>query len=238
MVSITHDIVSIYKACECKPPLAKQWIADKVTTDGVVCVPIDIRNHGFIQFVGSSFAMHDRIRSALNEKVRELMDKAMKPSSAEEEGNAAAQPAYTRKRMMIDEIPQILDVQVALESGEAKTVRVGSCWHDSGKLVMELTEDNMNLLLKDPAPTLADFVPELTHSNVKYKKSTKSATIYYCNQGKWKTKRAPLPKSCTSLQEMQGAFEKQSHILQEFYNAFHEGQSEASNTQHDGEEGG
>ena len=55
-----------------------------------------------------------------------------------------------RVRELIDQIPTILEVTVLTRNGVEATVSVLSSWREKGVLQIELTKENLDLLLEDP----------------------------------------------------------------------------------------
>ena len=69
------------------------------------------------------------------------------------EPNPVAQTTPTRpKRELIDLIPKIIDIEVETRTGVQATVSVISTWRSKSTLQIELSDDNLDLLLEEGAP--------------------------------------------------------------------------------------
>ena len=73
---------------------------------------------------------------------------------------------YQPKRQLIDQIPPMITIDVVTRSGIAASVNVLPSWREKGVLQIELTQDNMDLLLEEPPAEPAPWRPRVDPTDV------------------------------------------------------------------------
>ena len=94
-------------------------------------------------------------------KVAELM----RGLANEEDPNAAEiSPSvrlYRPKRELIDSIPEVIELEVVTRNAVHVTVKVRPSWREKAVLQIELTQENMDLLLEEPPAESAPLWPRI-----------------------------------------------------------------------------
>ena len=75
------------------------------------------------------------------------------------ETNVAARMPDRPKRELIDQIASIIDIEVCTRNGVQATVSVIPSWRNNKSLQIELSQENMDLLLEEPPDDPAPFNP-------------------------------------------------------------------------------
>ena len=71
------------------------------------------------------------------------------------------------RRELIDRIPRVLEISVVTRNGVEATVNVLPSWREKAVLQIELTNENMDLLLEDPpAASAPAFTPKISQPDV------------------------------------------------------------------------
>ena len=70
------------------------------------------------------------------------------------------------RRELIDRIPRVLEITVVTRSGVEATVNVLPSWREKCVLQIELTKENMDLLLEEPPAASAPFTPTISQTDV------------------------------------------------------------------------
>ena len=94
-------------------------------------------------------------------KAKELMQALCQNEDPNEENPRQGRMPTRPKRELIDQIDPVINVEVETKNGVQATVNVIPSWRDKGALQIELTQENMDLLLEDPPAVSAPFNPNL-----------------------------------------------------------------------------
>ena len=94
------------------------------------------------------------------------------------------------RRELIDRIPRVLEISVVTRNGVEATVNVLPSWREKGVLQIELTKENMDLLLEDPPAASAQFVPSIIHPDVTWVagRNHVRCTYWHSKKKTWKIK--------------------------------------------------
>ena len=97
------------------------------------------------------------------------------------------------KKELIDKIPKTIEVKVETRNGVQHTVRVVPSWRERSVLQLELTHDNLNLLLEEPRPeaTPRVFTPRIEEPDVTWVKDRNHVRCTYWNSKKRKWLKRP-----------------------------------------------
>ena len=102
------------------------------------------------------------IKFMRDRKAMDLMRAAAPQDADPNESNIVVPRVPDRpKRELIDLIPKIIDIEVETRTGVQATVSVIPSWRDKGALQIELTQENLDLMLEEPPAVSAPFVPNL-----------------------------------------------------------------------------
>ena len=143
------------------------WILTPEVVEGRRFVDIYI-SYRARQYLDGHHAMLDHIRKLRDAKAKEAMrGLANQEDPNDRDSISPAEGAMTRPmRELIDRIPKILDLSVMTRNGFEATVSVLPSWREKGVLQIELTKENMDLLLEDPPAVSAPFTPKISHPDV------------------------------------------------------------------------
>ena len=130
------------------------------------------------------------------------------------------------KRELIDLIPKIIDIEVETRTGVQATVSVISTWRAKSALQIELTEDNLDLLLEGPPAVSAPFMPNLAEfPNTSWVVGRNCVRTSYWDskQGRWKVKSQVVDfEDDDAIEEKQAAVSAAASVLEEFFNRHHD----------------
>ena len=102
--------------------------------------------------------MVNHIKDIRNRKALQLMQALAKDEDLNETSIVARMPDRP-KRELIDQIASIIDIEVCTRNGVQATVSVIPSWRKNKALQIELTQENMDLLLEEPPDEPAPFNP-------------------------------------------------------------------------------
>ena len=146
--------------------LRSAWIIKPVIVEGLRFADIYIRDWKCKRFFEENFAMVNHIKKLRNIKVTELMQALTKGNDPNEDGQVQEEMLYQPKRQLIDQIPPMITIDVVTRSGIAASVNVLPAWREKGVLQIELTQDNMDLLLEEPPAEPAPWRPRVDPTDV------------------------------------------------------------------------
>ena len=207
--------------------LNNSWVAQPEEIDGrrfVHLMSYDPRCRAFFNY---NFDMVNHIKSLRDRKVMELMLASSVQDEDPNEPNPVAQTTPTRpKRELIDLIPKIIDIEVETRTGVQATVSVISTWKSRMTLQIELSEDNLDLLLEEPPAVSAPFIPNLAEfphtSWVGFRKCVRTS-YWDSKQGVWKIKSQIVNfENDDTIEEKEAAVFAAAAALQEFFNRHHD----------------
>ena len=138
----------------------------------------------------------------------------------DQNGMRADGPITRPRRDLIDRIPKVLEISVGTRNGVEATVKVLPSWREKGVLQIELTQENMDLLLEDPPAASAQFVPSIIHPDVTWVAGRNHVRCQYWNSQKksWKIKSKLIefdPHSDTDA--MQELVDREAEAMQRFF---------------------
>ena len=134
------------------------WVVNPEIVEGRRFVEIyaaDCRCRAYFQ---QKFAMVNHIKALRDRKALELM-RALAQEEDLNETNVAARMPDRPKRELIDQIASIIDIEVCTRNGVQATVSVIPSWRNNKSLQIELSQENMDLLLEEPPDEPAPFNP-------------------------------------------------------------------------------
>ena len=139
-------------------PLHMAWIVNPEIIEGRRFVQIVYNNHRCRVYFQKDFAMVHHIKALRDRKAKQLMQALAKEEDLNETNVAARMPDRP-KRELIDQIASIIDIEVCTRNGVQATVSVIPSWRKNKALQIELTQENMDLLLEEPPDEPAPFNP-------------------------------------------------------------------------------
>lgn len=128
------------------------------------------------------------------------------------------------RRELIDRIPRVLELSVVTRNGVEATVNVLPSWREKGVLQIELSKENMDLLLEDPPAASAPFTPRLNQPAVSWVGGRNHVRCSYWDSKKkaWKIKSKLIEfDSETDEEQQQEIIDREAEALQEFFVAHH-----------------
>ena len=146
--------------------LSYAWIVKPEEVDGRRFVQITTQDSRCRYYFGGNFGMVNHIKTLRDCKTMDLMRAAAQKGDDPNAGisnfaNNNNKLPERPKCELIDLIPNIIDIDVSTNNGIQATVSVIPTWRDKGALQIELTQENMDLLLEAPPAESAPFNPNL-----------------------------------------------------------------------------
>ena len=139
-------------------PLHLAWIVNPEIVEGRRFVEIYANDYRCRTYFQGKFAMVNHIKDIRNQKAVQLMQALAKEEDLNETNVAARMPDRP-KRELIDQIASIIDIEVCTRNGVQATVSVIPSWRNNKSLQIELSQENMDLLLEEPPDEPAPFNP-------------------------------------------------------------------------------
>ena len=135
--------------------------------------------------------MLDRIVEIRNKAVMDKMELLETTDDPNNPGGVVQNALKKPRRELIDDLPHVITVTVQSVNGIDHEVRVKTCWRESAVLSIELTDNNLELLLDDPAViTPSTFTPELSTDLVRWVHRRQSLVLSYYDSGKDKWRQS------------------------------------------------
>ena len=208
-------------------PNNNTWVAQPEEIEGrrfIHLMSYDGRCRAFFSY---NFDMVNHIKSLRDRKVMDLMLASSVQEEDPNEPNPVAQTTPTRpKRELIDLIPKIIDIEVETCTGVQATVSVISTWKSRMTLQIELTEDNLDLLLEEPPAVSAPFIPNLAefpHTSWVGPRRCVRTSYWDSKQGGWKIKSQIVNfQDDDTIEEKEAAVSAAASVLEEFCNRHHD----------------
>ena len=139
-------------------PLHMAWIVKPEIIEGRRFVEIYANDSRCRAYFQKKIAMVNHIKALRDRKAVELMLALAKEEDLNETNVAARMPDRP-KRELIDQIASIIDIEVCTRNGVQATVSVIPSWRNNKSLQIELSQENMDLLLEEPPDEPAPFNP-------------------------------------------------------------------------------
>lgn len=215
-------------------------VSDYTQVNGRKFITLSVRGQDcysrrLAEFVGNDFSMIDALMRARNDAYDNMVAQPQAdddPMANQLGGEAGAQvrgPKRARRASFGDVQCDILNIQVRTSDGGVHSVATLPHWHKRHNLLIELTEDNVNLLLKQPADAageeVATFKPNLSEfNNIYWNSSRASVFTRYADQGgrvRTKTKKVDFSGIEADWVAMQAACNEAAMALAEFRERVH-----------------
>ena len=163
MAQIRSDVANISRSGDHE--LARSWAARILYVNGVPFVTCDRLDRGFCRYIRNRFHMTKHMKELRDMKVNALIA-GLRAREPENRADPLADPlAYAgavapgdgapsgnrRRRDYLRQLDRILTIEVQDGEGHEHDVRVLAPSRPQGKLVIELTQSNMDLLQLDPS---------------------------------------------------------------------------------------
>ena len=208
-------------------PNNNTWVAQPVEIEGRRFIHVPAGDGRCRAFFSYNFDMVNHIKSLRDRKVMDLMLASSVQEEDPNEPNPVAQTTPTRpKRELIDLIPKIIDIEVETRTGVQATVSVISTWRSKSTLQIELSEDNLDLLLEEPPAVSAPFIPNLAefpHTFWLGSRKCVRTSYWDSRQGVWKVKSQTVDfQDDDAIEEKQAAVSAAASVLEEFFHRHHD----------------
>ena len=200
------------------------YIQATTVVDGIQFVLINRGQWQVRQFLGENFGMLDALVLARNA----ACEKDMTTVHLEDEDPMAAadeqlqrRPLKQRRTLFADVKSDVITVTVQTDDNTHHHVRVLPHWHSAARLTMELTQANVELLLRTPASAVphGQFRPTITLPNIGWNKSRNALFCWWYDGSRWRNKSMIVKHhDAAQLQSVAHAVERQ---LSEWREAHH-----------------
>ena len=209
---------------------------DAGCTNSWIVVPEVVEGHEFVDIYTSDYKCKkylDGHYSMINhiKKIRDFETaEAMRNLAAEDDPNDMSPSDGSLpnrpRRELIDLIPRILELSVETRSGVVAVVKVLPSWRGKGVLQIELTRENMDLLLEDPPAASAPppFTPTITQPDVIWitGRNHVRCTYWHSKKNAWKIKSKLIDFDPTiEADAMQEIVDREAGLMQDFFLAHH-----------------
>ena len=210
--------------------LTQTWLVMAVEVQGRRFVDINTRDPRCRTYFQQNFAMVAHIKGLRDRKAKELMQALCQNEDPNEENPRQGRMPARPKRELIDQIDPVINVEVETKNGVQATVNVIPSWRDKGALQIELTQENMDLLLEDPPAVSAPFNPKYLedYPNVSWISARNHLRITWWDSKKktWRIASHPVALEDhvggeVSEEEKEGAVCQAAAFLQQQYEKNH-----------------
>ncbi len=223
-IGVKFNMIVAVSGGHIKGHAKKPWTPECKVVDGKTYVVVDRKDPMFIRFCKNDFHMVDALIQMRNQAVND----AMRMTTRDEDPMAEAlqvdgeAPLKKPKRDLIEKVPRVFNVTVKLHTGEAQTASVMSHWISSSALAIELTDENLKLLLQTPNLEFHQFTPVIEQPNVRWYRSRHSVYIRYHNSetSSWMFKVVSVARNHDD-EVVQAECEKSAEVLHNYYNENH-----------------
>ena len=128
------------------------------------------------------------------------------------------------RRALIDRIPRVLELSGVTRNGVEARVKVVPSWREKGVLQIELTKENMDLLLEDPPAASAPLTPKISQPDVVWVGGRNHVRCTYWDSKKkaWKIKSKHIEfDSDMENDQKQQIVADEAEAMQQFFLANH-----------------
>ena len=203
------------------------WLTQPEEVEGRRFVHIVASDTRCRSYFNCNFAMAWYIKSLRDSKAMELMRAAAPQDEDPNESNIVVPRIPDRpKRELIDLIPKIIDIEVETRTGVQATVSVIPSWRAKSALQIELTQENLDLMLEEPPAASAPFIPNLAEfPNTSWFGPRKQVRCSYWDSRRegWKVKSQGVDfEDDATHDEKEAAVFAAAAALQEFFNRHHD----------------
>ena len=135
-----------------------------------------------------------------------------------------AQAATRPRRELIDHIPRILEISVETRHGVEVTVNVLPSWREQSPLQIELTNENLDLLLEHPAAASAPFIATISHTDVSWVSNRNQVRCrYWASKKKQWTIKSKLLEFDSDMDDDQKQLQvdREALVMQQFFDDSH-----------------
>ena len=193
-VSITDVVAVRGGGIKLDATLERSWIVIPEDVDGYRFFEVHA-NYQCKQYLNANFRMVERLQKQRDAKAAALM-RELASADADPNFDGCISPNAEDRRLsrpkkeLIDKIPKTIEVEVETRNGVQATVRVLPSWRESSVLQLELTQDNLNLLLEEPRPEKTQFTPTISQPDVAWVKDRNYVRCRYWSSRvkKWRTR--------------------------------------------------
>ena len=202
------------------------WLVKPEAIEDRLFVDINAQDARCRRYFGHNFAMVTHIKTLRDRKVLELMRALAKDEDPNETNTGGKAKLPDRpKRELIDKLPKIIDIDVDTNNGIQATISVIPSWRDKGALQIELTQENIDLMLEAPPAVSAPLKINLSqYPNVYW---IAARNHVRCNWWDSRRKIWRISSKSVEFEDQAGEEEKEAAILaaadslQELYEANH-----------------
>ena len=207
--------------------LYNTWMVTPVVVEERRFVDIYTSDYKCKKNLDCNFSMVRYLKKQRDVKTTEAMKLlAHEEDLNDEENNTkpVEAPLHRPKRELIDRIPKTIEISVVTRNGVEATVVVLPSWREKGVLQIELTEENIDLLLEEPPAESSPFVPEIIEPDV----------VWVCTRNHvrctfWDSKKKAFRIKSKHIEfdpdmedaEIQEIVNREAEAMQSFYNQHH-----------------
>ena len=214
-ISIKFGYAEISNSDARKP--SSNWYPLVQEVNGVKFIQCNKTGSRFGKLVKHNFTMLDHIVQLRNSKTEALMFTVDRDARG---GSDMSPPLKKAKRILIADLPDMIDLDVATDNDENVRIKVVPAANARAKLMMELTHGTIDLLTKQPKEVAhPSFVPDFECPNVVWLPGRHALMTRYFSEhkGKWATKSMKLPQGA----DTQDRAARLANVLQLFYDEHH-----------------
>ena len=201
------------------------WILKPDVVDGSIFVDIYTAEYRCKVCLNNNFAVVERLKKLRDAKAAELMRAVLAEDDPNDTNNCPTERLNRPKRELIDKIPPCIEVEVATRNGVEATVKVLPSWRERQVLQIELSQENLDLLLEEPrAAVSASFAPTISQPDVVWVNGRNHVRCtYWCKrQKRWRIKSRPIEfDQHLNESEKQEVVTREAEEMQRFFLEHH-----------------
>ena len=195
--------------------LHSAWLAPITMVNDREFVTLDTSNSRFMNWLGKDRTTVDYFADCRNKAFTKYAEEAIR----DQDSMAEVVSAKGKRKEMADNVSEIIDVPV-----HGEIVSMVSTWHSQHKVQIELSEKNLELLLR-PAPSSTEFVPVITEPNVRWCPKKHSVFRHYFDPAKgerchWRQHYEPA-REISDPDRQQAEITRVERACQNFYDTHH-----------------
>ena len=225
MAFIQRNVVAVARNEEAAGQLHRCWFPTVEERSGRQFMTIVSGEYRFKKFIDNKMDMFDAIVKARSEAVEEALLNKFGESA---DPSMDRSLPNRRRAEMIDEIEDVLHASVQTDDGTNHKIYVLKPATDGSKLSIELTNENVDLLLMKPKDAkVTNYVPSIGYENVKWCGARSSVYCKYYDADKTRTIRKSFPVTPSEDESVyQERVDSMAKLCNDFYQEKHTARSE------------
>ena len=185
--TINSEIVAIgggYLASFRTDILLRQWVTEVHTIAGRRFVALEKKDKRLAAWLGGRWAMVDHMKELRNRYIEDRFSELVQ--AQDDQCERPAEVWRGKRKSMADDLEEVVTVPVKTANGLLDMAMVTN-WKPNSKLMLEITEANLNALLEEPIDTRA-WVPAPKTHGVHYQPHGRTGHRLY---GRWYDAQTP-----------------------------------------------